>query len=325
MTRVAAIDVGSNGIRLAIADVDGTHTSLIKAYRVGIRLGADSFESGVISADTLEMMTRAFHDFRKIISRMGVNFVRAVGTSALREAGNARQVIQRIEKECHIRIEVISGEREATLIAEAVQSSQLDLPSKCLFFDIGGGSIELTVVDEAKVVASKSIKAGTVRILQKIQTRGLGENKGIDAALGEVRHSIKSFLQPYRNSRRVIIGTGGNIECLGKLQKAFFADFDKSLLSLSSLVAIIGELERMSVLERTEKLNLRADRADVILIAARLLTLVAELSLTEQITIPYVGLKDGLIRDMALHPSKKDLLQTTHEGLIGLRERITKH
>lgn len=298
---LATIDVGSNAIRLLIARVN-EHLDVHVLYktREAIRLGQDVFDSGSISPENFERAKKAFVKFHEQIKKHGVEKYQAVGTSALREANNQDQFIRTIKDASGIQIEVIDGQREGQLIYSAI-THKLDLNTKtCLLMDIGGGSVELTMVDHGQFISTQSFPAGTVRLLQ-MKNKVLDGDRQLNQVLGQVFPPMDAFIQKHIKQFKpdVAIGTGGNFETLGKLRISVLHKTSIYSLSTEDLEKLNEILFAMTFKERVQLLKLREDRADVILPAAKLTLKVMKAAQTEILKIPYIGLKEGLIYDLA--------------------------
>jgi exopolyphosphatase/guanosine-5'-triphosphate,3'-diphosphate pyrophosphatase len=231
--------------------------------------------------------------------------LRAVATSAAREARNSDLLLDRVFRASGIEIEIISGEEEARLIHSAV-AHVLNLTNKrTLLIDIGGGSIEVTISTGRNIISTDSYNMGTVRLLEKLN----GKNTS--------KHLFGNLVREYTEAARyrierdlgdekvqICAGTGGNVEEIGRLrQKLFKAESDR-FVTLEELEKLIERLDRMTYEERMRKLKLRPDRADVILPASIVLHLIASEAGVKQIAIPNVGLKDGILLDIAEDLSK---------------------
>jgi exopolyphosphatase/guanosine-5'-triphosphate,3'-diphosphate pyrophosphatase len=304
MPKLAAIDVGSNAMRLAIASADdGGRLHMIHTDREAVRLGADVFAKGEISNSRLVEAMNAFIKFRKLINQQNVGFVRAVGTSALREARNRDYCISQIEKATDITIQPISGEEEARLVFLAV-SKNLNLDGKiALLVDIGGGSVEISLATGGAIVVTESFAIGAVRLLQMFEQKKRGER--VFRKL--VREYIKvsgALLRREIGERKVdlCIATGGNVESLGDLRVALCNGRDDTSLAADELALILEELQSRSYEGRVKDFGLRPDRADVIIPAAVVLQNVAKEAHVDQILIPRVGVREGLLIDMTEKP-----------------------
>lgn len=300
MERLAAVDIGSNAIRLVIGQIDDHgDISVLKKFREPVRLGEDVFSKGEISEKTSEKALAAFIRFRNRIKEGQIKHVRAVATSALREAKNRDEFIASVKKASGLSIEVIDGLEEGRLIYSAV-SHRVNLNDKvALLIDIGGGSVELTVVDHGARKATQSFKMGTVRILQLIQQRGLKEGSArlvIDELMGPAREFIAKQTEKFHID--IAVGTGGNFETLGKLRVALLHKNSIFSMYSSEVADLAAHLETMSLKERIQFLRLRPDRADVIVPAAHLTRAVMDAAQTEVLVIPYVGLRDGILTEM---------------------------
>lgn len=312
MQKIAAIDAGSNALRLVVASLDDAwHVEPLETIRTPVRLGQDVFSKNFFQETTIEQAVDAFIQFRRIIDDFGVSRLRAVATSAVREAENSEILIDRIARASGIDLEVIKGEDEARLIHLAVADT-LDMGEKrAVLVDIGGGSVEVTVTKGNKIISTNSLNLGTVRLLQRLNGEaGLQSPQRSGLFLREYTESARRRIEQQIGSEKfdLYIGTGGNIEEIGKLRpKLFKGDNDRSV-SVGELDKLIDQLDQMSIQERIERLNMRPDRADVILPACLVLRLVAEIAGVEEILIPYVGLKNGLLLEMAQNMAQEKQL-----------------
>lgn len=299
--RMSAIDIGSNAIRMMIADTqpEGSRIHVVKRYRAAVRLGHDVFTQGYITPTSLEFAKATFDRYSKINKELKVTHCRAVATSACREAKNREQFVKEIFKSSGIQIEIIDGDVEGRLIHLAV-AKELDLDNKkTMLIDIGGGSVEVTFSRGNKIIKTESFPMGTVRVLENLAKRQLTEAH-LNIIMGEFLTDLGAHI--YKNSENepadFAIGTGGNLECLGKLKVQLLEKNPSNFLTLQDLDEIIEKLAGYKIKERVEKLGLRPDRADVILPAAMLVQTIMRQAETERIVIPSVGLRDGLIWSM---------------------------
>jgi exopolyphosphatase/guanosine-5'-triphosphate,3'-diphosphate pyrophosphatase len=304
MPKLAAIDVGSNAMRLGIASADDKgRLHMIHTDREAVRLGADVFAKGEISNSRLVEAMNAFLKFRKLINQQDVEFVRAVGTSAVREARNRDYCISQIAKATDITIQPISGEEEARLVFLAV-SNNLNLDGKvALLVDIGGGSVEISLATRDAIMATQSFAIGTVRLLQMFEQKKRGE-RVFRKLLREYIKVSGALLRREIGERKVdlCIATGGNVESLGDLRAVLCDGKDDKSVRTDELASIIEELQSRSYEGRIKDFGLRPDRADVIIPAAVVLQNVAKEAHVDQILIPRVGVREGLLIDMAEKP-----------------------
>jgi exopolyphosphatase/guanosine-5'-triphosphate,3'-diphosphate pyrophosphatase len=300
--RIASIDVGSNGMRIEIAAVrpDGTRRRL--AYeRMAVRLGEDAFARGAIGDETMAATVWAFRHFRTLLDAFRADHVRAVATSAAREARNAPALVARIRETTGIELEVIDGLEEAQLIFTAV-AAQVDLAGRtALLIDIGGGSVEVTVARDGRALGCETLKIGPVRLLQRIRAEGLAESD-VPRLLERYGGSVESLLEAEMERGEVpelCVGTGGNIERLARLRVDMLGKKKTGKVKLADLELLIPRLLAMSVPERIERLRVRPDRADVIAIAALVLHMIVDEAGVARVLAPDVGLKDGLLARLA--------------------------
>jgi exopolyphosphatase / guanosine-5'-triphosphate,3'-diphosphate pyrophosphatase len=300
METLAAIDIGSNAIRLVIGEMDDHgDIRVLRKIREPVRLGKDVFAQGEISDKTRTKALEAFAKFRSILEEHGVRYAKAVATSALREAKDRESFVQVVRKTTGIDIDVIDGIEEGRLIFSAVAHRMNLRDSFALLIDIGGGSVELTISDHGVATSSQTFKLGAVRLLQMLEQRNLKER--------QLREMIQGLLAPVRDflgkqlaGQHVdfAIGTGGNFECLGKLRVAVLHKTSIFSMDRVELAQIIDHLLSMSVKERIQTLRLRPDRADVVIPAALLTQAVMEIADIGVLTVPYVGLREGILADL---------------------------
>lgn len=301
MPNLAAIDVGSNAMRMLVSRLEaGGKLETLENLRLPVRLGEDAFSSGQFSERTMQMAVDAFLRFHQVSGLFGVSQVRAVATSAMREAANADILVDRIFRETGFTLEVIPGEEEARLIHVAVKHA-VDLKGKtALLIDIGGGSVEVTLSDGEKILSTESFELGTVRLLDKLKMQN-GQMQTLKELLREYAASAHRYIENEIGEHKiqVCVGTGGNFEEMGRLRKSAFNKRRVDLVTLEDLDRLIEYLGAMSVDERIHKLNLNPDRADVILPAMIVIQMIASEAHVEEVLVPGVGLKDGVLLEMA--------------------------
>jgi len=301
MQNIAAIDVGSNAMRMVVGRIvyDGK-VEAMENLRLPVRLGQDAFTTGIISEETSQQTVDAFARFRRIADNHKVEKIRAIATSAMREADNGDLLIDRIARSTGIEIETISGEEEARLIHLAA-SQAVNLKNKhALLIDIGGGSVEVTLSQNGKILSTESYDMGTVRLLKKLdggKNTALPFHKLAREYVEAARHRIDRELGSKKID--ICIGTGGNIEEMGRLREKLFKGDSDRLITLEELDKLVETLSRMRVEERIRKFKLKPDRADVVLPASIVLQMIAHAAKIREVTIPNVGLKDGVLWDMA--------------------------
>ncbi len=311
MPTIAAIDVGSNAMRIAVGSANGSRRlELVESIREPVRLGQDVFTKGLISEETTERATGAFLRFRQFIDAHGAKFTRAVATSALREAFNRDLFIDRMAQASGIEINVIGPEEEARLIHLAVTES-VNLKNKlAMLVDIGGGSVEVSLASQSQIMATESFNMGTVRLLQKLEEKKLGE-RHFNALVREYVDATNERLKKEIGTENIdfCIGTGGNIETLGDLRRDLLGKDRNTVINTEELDTLVKNLQGLTFEERIQKLHLRPDRADVIIPASIVLQKVIKQAGVSQVLIPHVGLKDGLLLDMIqdLYDGRKPL------------------
>jgi exopolyphosphatase/guanosine-5'-triphosphate,3'-diphosphate pyrophosphatase len=300
MTTIAAIDVGTNAMRLVIGSIDDARRiELLENIREPVRLGKDVFAQGSISEETTERAIEALQKFKRLIDKYGVGHVKAVATSATREALNSDIFVDRIAQATGIEITAIGGEEEARLIHLAV-ADRINLRNKrTILIDIGGGSVEVTLVCDGNILATVSFNMGTVRLLQKLGQENVGEPR-FNQLVREYADATRKWLETRIGQHKLdlCIATGGNAEALGDLRKRLLAKDSQFVISRQELDILVDTLQGMSFAERLQELRLRPDRADVIVPASIVLQTIVRQAGADQVLVPNVGLKDGLLLDI---------------------------
>ncbi len=286
--KYAAIDIGSNAIRLLVSTItekEGMETNFRKTslVRVPIRLGADVFLKQNISENNQDRMIDAMHAFSLLMKAHGVEKYKACATSAMREAKNGDAVTDVIKDKTGIEIEIIDGTHEAAIIAATDLHALIQDDHNYLYVDVGGGSTEYTLYSNGESIASRSFKVGTVRLLND-----LVENKTWREMEAWVKENTKGY------EEISLIGSGGNINNIFKTS----GKKDGKPLSLSYLKKYDELLNSYTYEERITELDLRNDRADVIIPASRIYLNSMKWAKANQIYVPKIGLADGIIKSL---------------------------
>ena len=285
--KIAAIDIGSNAIRLLIEEVhwheNQWRIDKVSLTRVPVRLGEDVFRNGRISDEKLRQLVKTMRAFWYLMDVHQVEMFRVCATSAMREAKNRKKVIETVEREANFRIEILSGELEAQLIFKNYFHQNLNSKGNYLYLDVGGGSTEITLITKGKRIKGQSFDLGTVRSL----AGGIDPNVWL-----EVQQWLKSIKT--MPNKRIAIGTGGNINTLFKLQ----GKKPNDLLTLDELKNLYKLLEPLTVDERIFNFKLRPDRADVIIPACEIYIKILQIAGIKEMLVPKIGLSDGMILDM---------------------------
>lgn len=285
--KFAAIDIGSNAMRLLIANIveENQQVQFNKSHliRVPIRLGQDAFTVGEISERNIARMKKAMNAFKLLMQVYEVECYSACATSAMREAFNGTDLVKSIQEDTEVIIEIIDGKKEANIIANSDLKSLIQRDGNFLYVDVGGGSTEFTVFVDGKQIASKSFKNGTVRLLNQMVT---------ESVWIEIERWITEHTKDLTDVE--MIGSGGNINKIFKLS----GKSNKIPLSYTYLKSQYKILENMTYEERITKFELNTDRADVIVPALSIYLNAMKWSKSKQIYVPKIGLSDGIVKAM---------------------------
>lgn len=283
---LAAIDIGSNAARLLISEAkpyaDGTvdYTKLT-LLRIPLRLGMDVFSHGKIGEDKARQLIDTIQVYQLMMNIYKVEAYKACATSAMRDATNGLDILKKAKEETGLDIKIITGKEEASVVYETHIAERLNRNKAYLYVDVGGGSTELTLFANNKILLKESFNIGTIRLLQggvsEVQWNGMK---------GFIKASVKN-LGPV-----AAIGSGGNIN------KVFSLSGTKvgKALPIALLRDYYKRLSALSVEERMHQYSLRIDRVDVIVPAMEIYLNVMRWAGAEEINVPRIGLADGLIK-----------------------------
>jgi len=284
--RYAAIDIGSNAVRLLIADVIEKNDTVTYAkntlLRVPLRLGDDAFIDRHISKGKFQDMVKTMGAFRNLMDVYKVNDYMACATSAMREANNGEDVVASC-RENGIDIQIIDGRTEAQIIYTAYFENKVDSNKVYLYVDVGGGSTEISLFAKGHLIASRSFNLGTIRIL---------DNQDQPELWDEMKRWVKEKTKGYKDIYG--IGTGGNMNKLSRLANE---KGDKPM-TYAKLKALYDYLNSFSLRDRIHELGLRSDRADVIVPAAEIFLVIMKVGHLKNMVAPRVGLADGMIQTL---------------------------
>jgi len=297
--QLAAIDAGSNAIRIVIARATSPHRiQILDNERAAVRLGHNAFTRRHLDDDTIARAARAFRYFRDRMDRYHVTAYRAVATAAAREARNYRELMTRIRRKAGIDLEVISSAEEARLVCAAVRWALGEQIQPRLIFDLGGGSLELNFFHRGELESRIALPLGTIRLM---------ETYGIQGIIGEdlrtrLKHHVLSLLRsaipsPPSLRRSIAVACGGNAEALVRIAPG--PNFGRSpSLNLRLLHDQTWRLLKLDVPGRMHAFRIRQDRAEVIAIAAVIISTVAKWLDVPTLLVPGVGVREGILLDL---------------------------
>ncbi|MFN5664714.1 MAG: Ppx/GppA phosphatase family protein [Bacteroidota bacterium] len=282
--KIAAIDIGSNAVRLQIARVNETDSAepfkRVEFVRIPIRLGDDAFKDGKISSEKKQMFYKAMEAFSLLMEAYDVKRYMACATSAMREAANGIKITQKVEAQCGLRIEIIDGRRESELILKSI-NHLFENDKTYLSIDVGGGSTEMTVIKNKRAFDSVSFDVGTVRLLD-----GAIKKKNWDA----LEKYVKNHLTDVKDAKA--IATSGTINKIAALLNPGSAELQ---ITSDQLEKFYKHIKKLSYNERIEIYKLNPDRADVIEPSAEIYLKILKWAGIEQLYAPSAGLKDGIL------------------------------
>ncbi len=284
--KFAAIDIGSNAVRLQIARLNDNPLEPFKKVefvRIPIRLGDDAFNRGKISKEKRKMFYKAMHSFKLMMEVFGVQSYMACATSALREANNGDKIVKKVSDEFDLDIEIINGKRESEIILKSI-THFLKPDKNYLTIDVGGGSTEMTVIQNLKAYDSASFDVGTVRLLDN----GIKKESWTD-----LENYIKQHYAAIDNSRA--IATSGTIN---KIANIINPTLSEPSITIEELDRFYHIIKKMSLNQLIETYKLNPDRADVMEHSAFLYLKILKWANIEKLFAPSAGLKDGILYEL---------------------------
>jgi exopolyphosphatase/guanosine-5'-triphosphate,3'-diphosphate pyrophosphatase len=297
---IAAIDAGSNALRLVVARAESPwEIRRLATERYPLRLGHRAFTERRFDEATLRKAVKAFRHFRRVMDEHGVEKYRAVATAASREARNRRVLLERVQRRSGIRLEVIDGAEEARLVRTGVLAAVGDKLSPRVIVDLGGGSTQISVLRQGTLESTVALPIGTVRLMEAMKIRGAITPSQVE----EVRDYVLSFLRtlvPRRGDPAVpAVACGGNAEALAQIA-AGPAEFGFDSLSLRLLRDRMWDMVQRSVPSRMKAYGVRQDRAEVMGIAAVVLTTLGQWLGVRNLIVPGVGVREGVLRELVV-------------------------
>lgn len=284
MEVISAIDIGSNAARLLIAEVLEEQGQFYykkrSLVRVPLRLGQDVFKLGYLPEHKVKELLNTMKAYKLLMGVHHSKAFKACATSAMRDATNGEEVARMIRDQTGIKIHVIPGKKEAEILYATHFEQILDPHQAYMYIDVGGGSTEITLFEQGKVVNSRSFNIGTIRLLHNNVKNEQWE--GMESWVKAQTHHLQDIQS---------IGSGGNINKLYKLNGRF-----NQKLNYSELVDLFRLIENHSFEERITKLGMRADRADVIEPAAKIFIRIMKWAASKEMHVPKFGLADGILR-----------------------------
>lgn len=292
----AAIDIGSNAVRLLIKSIstDDTEKSFSKTLmiRVPLRLGQEAFVNGKISEEKSKKLIRLMKAFRHLMKVYEVTDYSVCATAAMREAKNAKELVKEIKNETDLKIDIISGQEEAIIIYESHFAYNINDNQNYILVDVGGGSTEVSLLVNGELIQSKSYNIGTVRLL----------NDKVKNVEYDILHKdLEELKEQYIIND--IIASGGNIIKLNALAQV---RKDRKL-SLTALETLNDTLKQYTVDELIVQYKLKPDRADVITLAANIYIDVAKTVGAKNFIVPKIGLIDGIIHRLYVKWKEKNM------------------
>lgn len=288
LLKFAAIDIGSNAVRLLFMNVieDGEEVIFRKSelIRMPVRLGEDAFyDEGIIRQEKIEKLMHSISAFKHLMIVQDVVSYRACATSAMREATNSALIVEYIKDRTGVTIDIINGQQEAELVYSNRIVEMINKERSYLYVDVGGGSTEITLFANKKVVSSGSFNIGTIRFQNGEVTR---------SEYLRMKFYLKEIAVKYKPIE--LIGSGGNINKVFRLS----GKKEGVPLTIKQLKDIYNFIDSFTINERIKDLGFNPDRADVIIPATELFLKIMKWTRAKKIIVPKIGVSDGIVHQL---------------------------
>lgn len=323
--RLAVVDVGSNAVRTTVAELAGDGSGevvVIEAHREPVRLGGDVFLSGRVSPQKLDELVVALTRFRARCDALGVGRITCIATSAVRDAANRDEVVERVRDATGLELRVVSGSEEAWLLTTAVRK-KIDLGTgRSLLVDLGGGSVEVSIVEDGELVHSDSYRLGALRVLQALEGgRAAATGKTFLDLVDEYVRSLDDRIRDHLGDGPVdrYVATGGNVDSIADLlarESRVTRRDGVEALRLDDVRDLTARLAAVGFQERKQTFDLRPDRADTILQAAVVYYRLGRIARVDNVLVPRVGMRDGLLEELVAECRHDSRVAHHRESLI---------
>ena len=318
--RVAAVDIGSNAIRFIAAEfLNSSHHIVLEAERAPIRLGSGTFSNGRLAADAIKAALQALARFQERIRILNIEHYRVIATSAVRESSNGEKFARRVHEQLGMPLEIVSGSEETQLVYRAIKPLIHLGKAPWLLANLGGGSLEVALINQSGVLTSETHTIGAVRLWEEFKSSA-DRPKQFVRLLQEYVATLRLSFGNIRGALAGFIATGGNIEELAKMADAPQKTAGIRHLSVSALKHLMEELPRLSVKQRMARWAMSPDRADVVMPAAVVYAHLCAVSGQKNMLAPYAGTREGILLDLVdrltqtstyTHRKEKQLMHLT--------------
>jgi exopolyphosphatase / guanosine-5'-triphosphate,3'-diphosphate pyrophosphatase len=329
MPRFAAIDIGSNSVRMEVAEIS-TKIRILVSERQVTRLGASVFRTGRVSPEAIDFLCATLSQMAMIYKRFEIHGIRAVATSAVRDASNQREFLARVSEAAGTPVEIISGQEEARLIHMGVQSRWPHSRQRVLIIDIGGGSAELILSDSGRIVVSVSKQLGALRLTELFLRS--------DPPQQEELHRMQEYIEerialPIRRmgSLRIdrVIATSATasavVSAVNRIPRPKRELADKVRASTAQIRELYSNLIARDIEGRRRITGIGPKRAEIIVPGAAVLLSVLKGLALPSLYYSSAGVRDGVIADLAARTSTRSITEMSREQREVVEEMATRY
>ena len=287
-TKIGAVDIGSNAIRFRWAESSDQNVPIVNVFkrRYPIQLGQDVFEKGIITQDKLDQLVLALEDIQHIQNIEGVDQIRFIATSAFRELKDVVKVQEYLLDKLGVSIDVISGEEEAALVVNSLRKrGYVQKNIQTCIFDIGGGSLELTVCESKKILKQESLNYGAL----KWRVEGFEDD---ESKKRKALKKINQFFSDVEPSKKIrtCLGVGGNVRRLGRVRKEFFGKRRDHVLKYKDLLVLKSLLPHMELNSFSQKMDVKIDQILLMYPAVQIIERIVDQWGSDLVWIPEMSL-----------------------------------
>lgn len=296
---IATVDIGSNAIRVVLVKGEPLDSknrqNLILKKRFPLRLGTDVFQIGHISNEKKEQLLLIFKEIKHYFYQYKVGRYKVVATSAFRDADNSQKIKAEIFEKFQMKVDVISGAEEARIISSSLLKRDLaPLNYSNLLMDIGGGSLEISIVMDGKVEFSRSLDVGTLRLIEDVRSGQLRKN--YHKILDKIDDIFLDSPPPKKKS--LVLGTGGNFRRIARVRRILLNTEDESVIKRREIPLLLGMLMDLSVDHFNKAFRIKEEHVPVMIPALLMIQRVLHYWPADEIHVPKISLNHGLVDEL---------------------------
>jgi exopolyphosphatase / guanosine-5'-triphosphate,3'-diphosphate pyrophosphatase len=308
---VAAIDVGANALRMVIAEVfaDGRIEVLERLQRA-VRLGQDTFCRGRLGGESMRAAIQILRDYRQVLDLYKVEKIRAVATTAVREAGNGDIFLDRAFMATRLNVEVIDTSEESRLTVSAVRQAVGNAlgvnQRQTLIADVGGGSTLLTLLEDGEIATSQSLRLGSIRLREVFSTSEESPQRSADLLQQHISNALATLQSVSLDEIDSFVAVGGDARFAAREIGTPTESADLAVIEPAAFDKLVDRCERLTAEELSKRHGLPFAEAETLNPALLVYQILLHKTQAEQMIVSYVSMRDGLLLDLAREVTGKE-------------------